>query len=212
MRISVVLLLLVTLAGCAGLNTGVDEQQAKLNEIVALNQQAEAAINNDRLTKPVANNAYHYYQQVLVLDNNNLQARQGLKAIAEAYAVQATHAANEGRIEDYRYDLSWVEKITPNSERLAELKALDPNKRGSNIWLIKRSDLKARNRFARNQIQQAAIIAKRYQSRVKIVAPNDADGRWIYQQMRNYADDYLFRSSLIVGDSAKIVALDAPSR
>ena len=215
MRISLVLLLFLLLIGCAG---GVGngswstEQRTTAQRVVQLNQQAEVAFQAGNLTKPVGNNAYHYYSQALQADDSNLQARQGLTNIAQVYAERAAQAIAEGRLEDYRYDLSWVKKIAPSFERLTELQALDPTKLGDNIWLIQQRDLKARNQLALNQIKQAAIVAKRYQSRVKIVAPSDGDGRWIYQQMRQYADDYLFRSSLILGKPTKIVALDAPSQ
>jgi hypothetical protein len=94
---------------------------------------------------------------------------------------------------------------------LVELSELDPTKHSrNNKWVINTADIKARNSRAKAKIKQAALVAKKYRSRIKIIAPTDADGRWIYQQMRGFTEDYLFRSSLIVGDKAKIIVLDGP--
>jgi MSHA biogenesis protein MshN len=52
-------------------------------------QQAERALSMDRLTAPVEDNAYSYYQKILQLSPDNAEAEAGLVAIAERYLVKA---------------------------------------------------------------------------------------------------------------------------
>jgi MSHA biogenesis protein MshN len=51
--------------------------------------QAERAINMDRLTAPIEDNAYGYYQKILTLDQNNETAKEGLDRIASRYMLKA---------------------------------------------------------------------------------------------------------------------------
>ena len=47
--------------------------------------QAEQALSSDRLTAPIEDSAYQYYQEVLRLDKNNDAAQQGLLRVAARY-------------------------------------------------------------------------------------------------------------------------------
>lgn len=214
MRICVTILLLILLSGCSMMvpDTVIDKPQPQqLRQLTLLLNEADKAIERGRFIAPQFDNANGYYRKVLVLDAGNEQALAGIQNLIEILSLKAKQSLEIDRIRDYRVYTSWIEQIAPSSPVLAELKALDPDRQTSGgSWTIAVSDLKARNSNAKKSIKQAALTAKAYQSRVKIIAPTDADGRWIYQQMRSVADEYLFRSSLIIGDKAKIVVLDVP--
>ena len=214
MRICVIILLLMLFSGCSMLApdavTHKPQSQQQL-QLTLLLDKADKAIERGRFIAPQFDNANGYYRQLLVLEPGNQQALAGIENLTDILSLKAKQSLELDRVRDYRVYITWIEQIVPSSPLLAELKTLDPDRqisRGS--WTIRVSDLKARNRNAKKKIKQAALTAKAYQSRVKIIAPTDADGRWIYQQMRGFADEYLFRSSLIIGDTAKIVALDVP--
>tara|TARA_B110000977_G_C11032169_1_gene475708 strand:+ start:1126 stop:1719 length:594 start_codon:yes stop_codon:yes gene_type:complete len=193
-------------------DTVIDKPQPQqLRQLTLLLNEADKAIERGRFIAPQFDNANGYYRKVLVLDAGNEQALAGIQNLIEILSLKAKQSLEIDRIRDYRVYTSWIEQIAPSSPVLAELNALDPDRQTSgDSWTIAVSDLKARNSNAKKSIKQAALTAKAYQSRVKIIAPTDADGRWIYQQMRSVADEYLFRSSLIIGDKAKIVVLDVP--
>lgn len=59
------------------------------NHITDLMQQAERALGMDRLTAPVEDNAYGYYQKVLTMDASNEDAKFGLDEIAKRYLAKA---------------------------------------------------------------------------------------------------------------------------
>jgi phage pi2 protein 07 len=186
--------------------------QAQLSQqITRLLDKAHRAVKLERFVSPEFDNANRYYQQVLVLDADNDQALVGIENLSKILFLRAKASIEVDRAQDYRVYSSWIAQIAPSSHLLVELSALDPAKENSsNSWVIARNDLKARNSRAKTKIKQAALAAREYESRIKIIAPTDADGRWMYQQMRGFTDEYLFRSSLIIGDRAKIVVLDVP--
>jgi hypothetical protein len=214
MRICVSFLLLLLLSACSLLvpNKTADIQQTKLSQqITRLLDQAERAVQLERFVAPEFDNANRYYQQVLLLDGDNHQAIAGIDELTTILFFRAKASIEVERVQDYRVYSSWIAQIAPNSPFLVELSELDPTKHSrNNKWMINTADIKARNSRAKTKIKQAALVAKKYRSRIKIIAPTDADGRWIYQQMRGFTEDYLFRSSLIVGDKAKIIVLDGP--
>jgi phage pi2 protein 07 len=193
-------------------NSATEVQQVKLShQIAGLLDKAQRAVKLERFVSPEFDNANRYYQQVLVLDHDNDQALMGIEKLASILFLRAKASIDVDRIQDFRVYSSWIAQIAPDSQLLVELSRLDPIKESSdNRWVITINDIKARNSRAKAKIKQAALAARKYQSRIKIIAPTDADGRWIYKQMRRFTDEYLFRSSLIIGDSAIIIALDMP--
>jgi type II secretory pathway predicted ATPase ExeA len=61
----------------------------KIDELLSLGRQA---LNEDRLSIPRENNAYHYYRQVLILDPNNAEASDGIDHIVKRYILFAERA------------------------------------------------------------------------------------------------------------------------
>ena len=59
------------------------------NHISDLLQQAERALGMDRLTAPIEDNAYGYYQKILSMDESNDDAKIGLDEIAKRYLAKA---------------------------------------------------------------------------------------------------------------------------
>lgn len=52
-------------------------------------QQAQRALAVDKLTSPIEDNAYGYYQKILLLEPNHAQAQEGLTLIAARYLAKA---------------------------------------------------------------------------------------------------------------------------
>ncbi len=58
--------------------------------------QASRALGMDRLTSPIEDNAFGYYQKILVLNPNNSRAQAGLEAIAARYLTKAQEQLSLG--------------------------------------------------------------------------------------------------------------------
>jgi type II secretory pathway predicted ATPase ExeA len=79
------------------------------------------SLEQDRLTVPKKNNAYHYFQRVLKLDPGNSDARSGIDQIVARYTRLATDALDE---KDNKKARQYIERgftINPDNEDLAAL-------------------------------------------------------------------------------------------
>ena len=68
------------------------------NHIGDLLQQAERAMGMDRLTTPVEDNAYAYYQKILSMSADNSDAKEGLDKIAQRYLTKAQEQSQLGNL------------------------------------------------------------------------------------------------------------------
>jgi MSHA biogenesis protein MshN len=68
------------------------------NHIKDLLQQAERAMVMDRLTTPVEDNAYAYYQKILSMSADNNDAKEGLDKIAQRYLSKAQEQSQLGNL------------------------------------------------------------------------------------------------------------------
>ena len=145
---------------------------------------ARAAFNTDRLTTPEGDNAHQYYRQVLAFDAGNPAALEGISAIVETYLTWAMARVERGQYSRARLYLnraSTVDDSHPNigpvlnmiresEEKITIDFALDPRAvRG------KRPEGIGFDRIA-NRIEQESAF-------VTIRAPDDASGRWLYQEL-----------------------------
>ncbi len=145
---------------------------------------ARAAFDTDRLTTPEGNNAHQYYRQVLALDAGNPTAMEGISAIVETYLTWAMARAERGQYSRARLYLDRARAVDDshpnigpflNMIRESEAKvtvdfALDPRAvRG------KRPEGIGFDRIASHIEQESAFVTIR--------APDDASGRWLYQEL-----------------------------
>ncbi len=68
-------------------------------QIAKLLEQAEEQMAAQQLTEPAGDNAWGSYKQILFLDLGNIQAKEGLKRIAEQYAQLARQRQEAGKLE-----------------------------------------------------------------------------------------------------------------
>lgn len=74
------------------------ENTSLQNHIKDLLQQAERAMVMDRLTTPVEDNAYAYYQKILSMSADNNYAKEGLDKIAQRYLIKAQEQSQLGNL------------------------------------------------------------------------------------------------------------------
>jgi hypothetical protein len=105
-----------------------EEQTARIQQLL---RDADAALQENRLTTPIADNAFSRYQAVLLLDPAQPDALRGIASIAERYTEfyrQAMVAGRAASAAQYREKAELVVSrypplITALSQRLAELDA-----------------------------------------------------------------------------------------
>jgi serine/threonine-protein kinase PpkA len=90
-------------------------------QIEKLLSQAAAALKAYRLTTPIENNAYHYYQQILELHPQHEKAGKGIDRIADAYAGLAEKKLAQYDYEAAKRHLHRGLAIQPTNQRLQSL-------------------------------------------------------------------------------------------
>lgn len=190
----------------------------KAQTIKRLLARAEKALARDRLLSPASGNAYDYYASVLLLDPANKSASLGLQAIVLRYVGLARSAAQESHFKEANIYLDRALSIDPNNQKVQTLvQGLREDAAplqvqttiAENAVLLDQRLLTKRSTRVIEQLGLLAIQIKRDNSTLVIVARNDAEGRWIYQQMREAVPGYLLRGDIQIGTPAR-VELQAP--
>lgn len=170
---------------------------------------AETALAADRLMLPGHDNAVYWYARVLGVKPDHPEALQGMRRITERYLVLAKNALYAGdkvKMENY---LRRAGRLTASQAQIAAWRKrhLERQIRGKEFEL-NREDLRTRNERARqslSDITQQVIVSG---SRLLIVARTDEEGRWIYQQMRRFAEGYRLRGNVEKGASPRVILID----
>ncbi|MBA2483649.1 MAG: serine/threonine protein kinase [Nitrosomonas sp.] len=84
---------------------------------------AEKAISEVRFTTPVGNNAYEYYQKILLADPDNVEALAGLQKIVDGYVRLIEKAMDEDQPNTARIYLQRAEAVLPSAPKLHSIRA-----------------------------------------------------------------------------------------
>lgn len=230
-RVSVLVCSVVLILACSGQVVKAEEKKTpttarndihrgelKSKQEVLVTQllyEANDALLRNRLTKPAYDNAYERYQKVLLVDPVNDTARIGIKRIGRRYLTLAKEADRQG---DGKKALQYVNvaaRIDPDYPAIAHMYAyLNAAKKqqvsAGNVYYLDRRDLGARNAVIKGLLGDIGRRAQSIDSRLLIVGRSDAEGRWIYQQMRNATTNYRLRGNVERAKQPKVVLLDAP--
>jgi len=184
------------------------QREAERHHLRVLLANAEKALAADRLMVPVTDNAYSWYQDVLALDELNPEAHWGMKQITVRYLQLAEQAFVSGRVEEAERMLQGAEKISATPPQIATLRERYRQQSSDNEVYLPVAELARRGEKIQQRLTDLAQRAKESRSRLLIVARNDGEGRWIYQQMRSAVDGYRLRGNIEVGRVPRIVFID----
>ncbi|ACR10897.1 N-acetylglucosaminyltransferase, MurG [Teredinibacter turnerae T7901] len=190
--------------------------------------QAEQAFRKGHLTEPAHNNAYDRFQSVLLLDPANSEARAGLQAMVIQFAEGVRQALARSRTREAGVLLREAEAYFPEHQLLADLRremeqmnrAL-PAESAVRTTSIKRiGKIDAIDEYPLSTavlsgqrdslLPLLATLAQRVaqtNESVMIYARTDAEGRWLYKQMKKAAQGYRIRGDIRLSKSPKIAIL-----
>ncbi|MBD3649005.1 MAG: hypothetical protein HUJ31_16485 [Pseudomonadales bacterium] len=170
-------------------------------EIRRLLAEASSAVEENRLTTPVDDNAYYRYLRVLSLDPANQAAEEGISTIVEKYLEWAIDNARQQRFRQAINFLNRARSVDENHPSIdAVAKLIDDQRRADEMTY----------RLSPNGVEQHAerVVGELYEigrriaqhdARVVIIGRTDAEGRWIYQQL-NDATPLRVRARFETGD------------
>lgn len=192
--------------------------QYNIDQLLA---EADAALAGDRLTTPIEDNAFDRYNAVLILQPDNQEAINGLQEIFDRYVLLAKDAMRSveygkarALIERARAVNSQAPTIDALLQELAQKQkelarsqpqiAVDPEQKEIELSL---ENLNRRDGTIVGQLQQLAELVRDSDETLLIVARNDAEGRWIYQQMAESVPGYRIRGDIRLGLTPKVLLL-----
>lgn len=175
--------------------------------------QADRALSADRLLSPLGDNAHDRYRAVLLYEPDNRRAISGLQAIALRYLELARLAAARGAFSQAEGYLGLAEEVDPGNPLVAEFaERVDSQQvhlqhidiEAESVVRLDPGALGARSGLIVAQLQALAKQVRDSGEFVLIVSRTDAEGRWIYQQMRDAVPNHLLRGDIQLGSPPRV--------
>lgn len=175
---------------------------------------ANRAMQAGRLSQPEGDNALRYFREVLVLEAGNAEALAGIDDIVLRYAEMVRNAMARNRwLEAYQLIMR-AEGAKPGNPLVTGLQAELASARQRQVVrqdgeqiLLPAEDLDRHSEQLSATLQDIARRIRESGESLLIVARSDAEGRWLYQQLKQAAGSYRIRGDISVGPVAKIVIL-----
>ncbi|GAB3110322.1 N-acetylglucosaminyltransferase [Aestuariicella hydrocarbonica] len=190
-------------------------------QVEELLRDAERAMSADRLMSPENDNAYDRYKAVLLLQPSNEQARSGLQQMVVRYVQLGRGALRASQISQAKIYASRAHYLDADNRLLHELEreiglaseralvalaSVDAGEPASeNEYPLNISALNRRDDEVKEVLSEVASRVKLSDEALLIVARNDAEGRWLYKEMKKAAGGYRIRGDIKVGKRPKIV-------
>tara|TARA_X000000950_G_scaffold261498_2_gene331834 strand:+ start:1041 stop:1709 length:669 start_codon:yes stop_codon:yes gene_type:complete len=152
--------------------------------------QAQLAYQAGDLTYPEASSALFYYQQILELNPTFEPAQRGIEQIVEHFVSNAISALERRQFARSRSMLARAQLIDPQHPAIQPTAAQVALLSNANIKRIKFSGADLRSQGFRVAAQITDLVdSGSGNCRYIIAAPNDAQGRWVYDQIKNAQGD-----------------------
>lgn len=190
------------------------ELTAQQKAVNALLSEADYCLSQGKLLNPIADNAHDRYRSVLLMDPQNERAKLGLQTIALRYVEQARTAAKRGNLSEAQSLIRYARGIDNNPvvqdaaetlrKQVVSMPPAKPYQAGEGEVVLDAKMLQAKDPQITTQLTGVAQKAKETDQFVLIVARSDAEGRWIYQQLRNAVPGYLVRGDIKMGAPARV--------
>lgn len=170
------------------------------------------ALDDDRLLTPLDDSAYDYFKAALKLVPDEPRALAGLDRIIERYLEKAEQAIERQQWATARTMIGRASIVNPDHPGILQLNArIDVLRRASRERIALDADaLTARDEGVRTQLADVGRRAKQSNVQVTITARNDAEGRWIYEQMRDAPGDVRIQAQIQRGSPPRIDLLVFP--
>ena len=93
----------------------ISEEQTKIEELLILAEEDIAAL---RLTRPKDNNALNKYQSILMIDENNTEANEGIRSVSDKYISLAYGAMQSNKLDKADKYIEKAERIYTESDKV----------------------------------------------------------------------------------------------
>lgn len=178
-------------------------------------EQGDRALSADHLLTPLKDNAHDRYRAVLIYDPDNTRALSGLQAIALRYLDLARSAAARSAFSQAQGYLDLAASVDPGNPLVAEFsdkvaqqqarsRSAAPLSHDGKVVQLNAELLRERAEPLVRELHTLAQTVQASGEFVLIVARSDAEGRWVYQQMRDGVPGYLLRGDIQLGSPPRV--------
>jgi hypothetical protein len=186
-------------------------QQKIINSLLS---EADYCLSQNKLLNPIADNAHDRYRSVLLMDPENERAKLGLQTISLRFVDLARTAAKRGNVSEAQTMIKYARGTDNNAvvqdaaetlrKQLGSMPAAKPYAPGEGEVILDAKLLQAKDSQITTQLVGVAQKAKQTDEFVLIIARTDAEGRYIYQLLRNAVPGYLVRGDIKIGSPARV--------
>lgn len=192
---------------------GPSPEEIRQRNVAFFLQRAEAAQRKGFLTQPAGASAYDYYLRVRQLDPDNKRAASGIQTIVIEFVERARSALRRRSFGEVNTYLNRAEELAPGNALVSEVRAQLVRERSRASVSLPQGDtlelpaspLAAKSDEVVTLLRSAAERIRSEGARVIIVARTDAEGRWIYQQLREAAAGYRVRGDIRLGSPPRLI-------
>ncbi|WP_139304912.1 N-acetylglucosaminyltransferase [Microbulbifer marinus] len=196
-------------------STAPSPEEIRQRNVAFFLERAEAAQREGFLTQPAGASAYDYYLRVKQLDPDNRRAASGIQTIVIEFVERARDALRRRAFGEVNSYLSRAEELAPGNALVAEVRAQLVRERSrakldlpqGETVALPAAQLAAKSDDAVALLRGAAERIRRDGLRVIIVARTDAEGRWIYQQLREAVPGYRIRGDIKLGNPPRLLLI-----
>ncbi|MFO1388100.1 hypothetical protein [Cellvibrio sp.] len=188
-------------------------QQKVINSLLS---EADYCLSQNKLLNPISDNAHDRYRSVLLMDPENERAKTGLQTISLRLVDLARNAAKRGNLTEAQTMIRYARGVDNNPvvQDAAETLRKQIASGGAPVEraytpsegevVLDAKLLQAKDPQLTAQLVGVAQKAKQTDQFVLITARTDADGRYIYQLLRNAVPGYLVRGDIKIGAPARV--------
>lgn len=192
---------------------GPSPEEIRQRNVAFFLERADAAQRQGHLTRPAGASAYDYYLRVKQLDPGNSRAASGIQTIVIELVGRARDALRRRSFARVSSLLNRAEELAPGNALVGEVRAQLASERSRASVKLPEGErvalpagaLSARSDAATGLLQDTARRIQRDNLRVLIVARSDAEGRWIYRQLRDAVSGYRVRANIRVGNPPQLI-------
>ncbi|WP_460804035.1 N-acetylglucosaminyltransferase [Microbulbifer agarilyticus] len=197
--------------------TGPSPEEVRQRAIRHFLTRAEVAQREGFITMPAGASAYDFYLQVLQLDPGNTQAKAGIQTLVMHQVDRARDALRRRSFGQVNSLLNTADEIAPGNPLSAEVRAQLQREQqrarqdvtldgpGAQTVALPSAELSARSEAMVEMLTKTAQRIQQHQLRVIIVARDDAEGRWIYSQLRQAVPGYRVRGDIKLGNPPRLL-------
>ena len=195
---------------------GPTPEEVRQRAIAYFLSRAEEAQRQGFLTQPAGGSAYDHYLRVQQLDPGNTRAETGIQALVIDFVERARDALRRRSFGEVNSFLGRAEELAPGNPLVAEVRAQLARERSRATANVPAGEeiplppgpLARKDESSMVLLRGVAERIRRENRRVIIVARNDAEGRWIYQQLREAVMGYRVRGDIRLGSSPRLILTD----